>query len=211
MGMPGRRVTPRLNADIEHPLADQDRSGARVDLVDDLGVGGGLLVEHPIVEPARVITQGVSPPGLGWVTMPSSDIEISAMTLLIAPSFSGNVFVSALDARKGSGIVGSGSSHMASVSPSRTVRVSNAPGDEPVQGHGHHEVDGSSSHAIPSSLSAQVAGRVWILATSPSGPRGFNDAGVPRARDPQRVDAPFVRQGQVSDSATVSGASTASP
>jgi hypothetical protein len=47
----GRRVSPRLEADVEHALPDHDRSRPRVTLRPEFGIGVGFAGEHPIVKP----------------------------------------------------------------------------------------------------------------------------------------------------------------
>src|SRR6266536_5241849 len=53
----GRRISPRLHADVEHALPHQDRSRPRVHLIEHLRVRVCLSGEHPIVEASVVVSK----------------------------------------------------------------------------------------------------------------------------------------------------------
>ena len=55
-----RRVAPRLETHVEHPLPYKDRPGQRVFLVNDRGVGVRLRIEHPIVESLPIVSHPVT-------------------------------------------------------------------------------------------------------------------------------------------------------
>src|SRR6266568_9049873 len=56
----GRRVPPRLHANVEHPPAHQDRSRPGVQLIENVSVSACLGAEHPIVQPSGIVTQWVA-------------------------------------------------------------------------------------------------------------------------------------------------------
>ena len=60
-GIPNGGGSPHgSNSDVEHPLADDDRPGARVDLVADLGVGVRAPVEHPVVQTPGIVAESIA-------------------------------------------------------------------------------------------------------------------------------------------------------
>jgi hypothetical protein len=84
----GRRVTPRLETDIEHPLPDHDRPGRSKELVHDRGVGLRLGIELPVGESTGVVSlQRGSDACFGIGDETIEDIEMWDVTLLIAPSY----------------------------------------------------------------------------------------------------------------------------
>jgi hypothetical protein len=56
-----------------------------VNLVEDLGVDFGPATEHPIVEPTRVLPQGMPGALVGSAMKPSKDIDMSNRTFCITP------------------------------------------------------------------------------------------------------------------------------
>src|SRR5437762_746925 len=50
------RIPPRLEPGIEHPPADQNRSGGCVAFGDQLSIGIGLGAELPVGEPTGVVS-----------------------------------------------------------------------------------------------------------------------------------------------------------
>jgi hypothetical protein len=60
-----RRVTPGLDADIEHAPTQDDRAGALIGLGQDLGVRVSLAFEHPSVKASVIIAQRIAHAGIG--------------------------------------------------------------------------------------------------------------------------------------------------
>jgi hypothetical protein len=90
-------IAPRLEPDVEHPLPDHDCPGRGIDLIHDRGVGIRLRVEPPVVKPVRIVPIPLPTRTFGPVMNPSSDIEISDVTLAIT------ALLIALSARSGRG------------------------------------------------------------------------------------------------------------